>query len=82
LTTAVKNQILEDGLKIENLVGIGVDDGANVMVGVHNSFSSILKETVNELVVKCVCHSLYLAAEYSYKCLPRNLDFIIKECHN
>lgn len=81
LTTVFKNQILEDGLKFENLVGIGVD-GANVMVGIHNSFSSILKKTINELVVKCVCHSLHLAAEYSCKCLPRNLDFIVKECHN
>ncbi|KMQ84435.1 zinc finger mym-type protein [Lasius niger] len=52
LTTAFKNQILEDGLKIEKLIGIGVD-GANVMV-----------------------------AEYSCKCLPRNLDFIVKESHN
>lgn len=64
------------------MIGIGVD-GANVMIGIHNSFSFILKETINELiVVKCVCHSLHLAAEYSCKCLPRNLDFIIKECHN
>lgn len=82
LTTAFKNQLLEDGLKIENLIGIGID-GANVMIGKHHSFSSILKETNKELVVlKCVCHSLHLAAEYSCKCLPRNLDFIVKECHN
>lgn len=82
LTTTFKTQILEDGLKIENLIGIGVD-GANVMVDKHNFFFSILKETINELVVvKCICHSLHLAAEHSCKCLPRNLDFIVKECHN
>ncbi|XP_077279781.1 uncharacterized protein LOC143907119, partial [Temnothorax americanus] len=82
LISAFKNQILKDGLKMENLIGIGVD-GANVMIGKHHSFSSILKETNSELVVvKCVCHSLHLAAEYSCKCLPRNLDFIVKECHN
>jgi len=43
LTTVFKNQILEDGLKFENLVGIDGVDGANVMIGIHNSFSSILK---------------------------------------
>ncbi|KYN04692.1 hypothetical protein ALC62_04434 [Cyphomyrmex costatus] len=65
-----------------DLIGIGID-GANVMTGKHHSFSSILKETINELViVKCICHSLHLAAEYACKCLPRNLDFIIKESYN
>jgi len=38
------------------------------MIDKHHSFSSILKETINELIViKSICHSLYLAAEYAYK---------------
>lgn len=53
------------------------------MVGEHYSFSSKLKETVPHLiVVKCVSHSLHLAAENACKVLPTQLEFIVKECHN
>lgn len=79
LSAAIVNQIESDNLKLKNLIGIGVD-GANVMVGAHHSVSSFLKTTNKELVViKCVCHSLHLAAEHAFKVLPRNLDFIIRE---
>lgn len=77
-----KAQLTVDGLKTEKLLGIGVD-GANVMIGEHHSFSSMLKEENPEMIIiKCVCHSLHLAAEYAFKTLPRFLDFLIKECHN
>lgn len=82
LADVFKAQLTADGLDIYKLLGIGVD-GANVMVGEHHSFSSILKEGNPDLVtIKCVCHSLHLAAEYAFKTLPRFLDFLIKECHN
>ncbi|XP_022119940.2 uncharacterized protein LOC110996526 [Pieris rapae] len=82
LADVFKAQLTADGLNTDKLLGIGVD-GANVMVGEHHSFSSILKEGNPELVtIKCVCHSLHLAAEYAFKTLPRFLDFLIKECHN
>ncbi|CAH2004177.1 unnamed protein product [Acanthoscelides obtectus] len=82
ISAAVTKQLELDGLKLGNLIGIGVN-GANVMVGAHNSVASFLKAKNNELVIiKCVCHSLHLAAEYAFKLLPRHLDFIIKECHN
>lgn len=82
LSTAFKTQLMADGLSLDKLLGIGVD-GANVMVGEHHSFSSILKEQNPELVtIKCICHSLHLAAEYAFKTLPRFLDFLIKESHN
>lgn len=43
------NQLKADKLNIEHLVGIGVD-GANVMVGEHHSFSSLLSEKIPHLV--------------------------------
>ena len=34
-------------------------------------------------LLKCVCHSLQLAVSHATaKCLPRNLDFLIKETYN
>ena len=83
LAGTLQTQLTSDNLPLKNLIGIGVD-GANVMVGQHNSFSTILRATTNnELVtIKCVCHSLHLVAEHSFKLLPKHLDFLIKESHN
>lgn len=82
LTNTFRNQLRLDGLDINNLIGIGVD-GANVMVGEHHSFSSILREIVPHLItIKCVSHSLHLAAENACKVLPRHLEYIVRECHN
>ncbi|XP_063895636.1 LOW QUALITY PROTEIN: zinc finger protein 862-like [Helicoverpa armigera] len=81
LTDVFKAQLIADGLNPDKLLGIGVD-GANVMVGEHHSFSSILKESIPELItIKCVCHSLHLAAENAFKTLPRFLDFL-QRIHN
>ncbi|KAF6217385.1 hypothetical protein GE061_001740 [Apolygus lucorum] len=53
------------------------------MVGAHNSLSSLLLTEVPDLVlVRCVCHSLHLCAERACKELPRQLEFLIRECHN
>lgn len=74
LADVFKAQLNADGLNIEKLLGIGVD-GANVMVGEHRPFYSILKERNPELITtkyEYVCHSLHVAAEYAFKTLPRN----------
>ncbi|KOB71310.1 Uncharacterized protein OBRU01_13944 [Operophtera brumata] len=82
LTDAFKKQLAMDGLDIKKLIGIGVD-GANVMVGEHHSFRSILKESLPHLTtVKCVSHSLHLAAEHACKVLPSHLEYIVREVHN
>lgn len=76
------NQLKADKLNIEHLVGIGVD-GANVMVGEHHSFSSLLSEKIPHLVtVKCVSHSLHLVAEKACVELPMELEFLVKECYS
>lgn len=53
------------------------------MVGVHNSFSTLMKSVVPDLVVlKCICHSLHLCAENACKELPRQLEFFVREIYN
>lgn len=75
---AIVNQLKEDGIKIENMIGIGVD-GANVMSGKHNSVTAIFKKELPDLiVVKCVCHSLHLCAEKAAESLPRQLEFLVR----
>lgn len=82
LVNAFINQLKEDKLNIDHLIGIGVD-GANVMVGEHHSFSSLLSEKIPHLVtVKCVAHSLHLVAEKACMELPAELEFLVKECYS
>lgn len=70
----IKSQLETDGLKIENMVGIGVD-GASVMVGKYNSVTALFKQELNDLIViKCVSHSLHLCAEKAAETLPHNYN--------
>lgn len=79
---AIKIQLAADDLKIENMVGIGVD-GASVMVDQYNSVATLFKKDLGDLVVvKCVCHSLHLCAEKAAETLPRQLEFLVREAHN
>lgn len=58
-------------------------DGANVMVGAHHSFATLLKAVVPDIIiVKCVCHSLHLCAEYACRELPKCLEFLVREIHS
>ncbi|XP_018406164.1 PREDICTED: uncharacterized protein LOC108771317 [Cyphomyrmex costatus] len=82
MTTCFINQLNEDGLNIDKLVGIGVD-GANSMIGPHNSLSSrVLALVPHLIVVQCLCHSLHLAAENACSSLPRHIDYLIETSHS
>lgn len=82
ITAAILQQLKADNLKTDKLLGLGVD-GASVNVGVNHSVTTILRSINPDLVViKCICHSLHLAAEEACKVLPRHLDFMIRETHS
>ncbi|CAG4963162.1 unnamed protein product [Parnassius apollo] len=78
----IKNTLLEDSLRLEMLVGIGLD-GTNVMIGEHHSVAALLKRDLPDIIiVNCTCHSLHYCAEKSSESMPRQLEFLIRECHN
>lgn len=78
----ITKQLKKHGIKVQNMVGIGVDE-ASVMVGKHNSVIAILKRELPDLiVVKCVSHSLHLCAGKAVELLPRQLEFLVREAHN
>lgn len=78
----IKTSLREDSLRIEMLVGIGLD-GTNVMIGEHHSVAALLKRDLPDIIiVNCTCHSLHLCAEKASESLPRQLEFLIRECHN
>ncbi|XP_066981042.1 zinc finger protein 862-like [Macrobrachium rosenbergii] len=66
----------------ENLIGLAAD-GANVMMGKHNSLSSRLKEDIlTLLILKCVCHSFHLCASYACLTLPRSVEGLARDVYN
>ncbi|XP_064089215.1 uncharacterized protein LOC135203419 [Macrobrachium nipponense] len=57
-----------------NMIGFGAD-GANAMLGAHNSLSSHLKNDIKGLfIMKCICHTFALCAFYACLMLPRNIE--------
>lgn len=80
---ALINSVEKYGLNLQRLMAIGTDN-ASVMIGVNNGVYTKLKEKVPHLLlIRCVCHSIQLAVSHAAaECLPRNLDFMIKETYN
>jgi len=65
-------------IPITNLIGVA-SDGANVMVGKHNSFFAHLKNDLPNLVLmQCICHSAALVASKAAAKLPRSPEDLIR----
>ncbi|KAK3889045.1 hypothetical protein Pcinc_006921 [Petrolisthes cinctipes] len=78
----VKSCLQEDNLSIAKLIGIGTD-GASSMVGKNHSLFTLLKNDNPEItLVRCVCHSLHLAAAKACEVLPTILTFLVRETHS
>lgn len=65
-----------------NMVGFAAD-GANAMMGPHNSVASrLLIDTPNLYVLKCICHSFALCASYACTKLPREPEGLVRDVFN
>ncbi|XP_046805877.1 uncharacterized protein LOC124419648 [Lucilia cuprina] len=68
-----KECILKNNIPFENIIGLCCD-GAHVMVGRNNSFTSrLLKDNENIITVKCICHSAAIIANKACLMLPRTM---------
>lgn len=82
ISEVILDCLKNDGLELFRLIGIGTDN-ASVMVGQHHSVYKILKGYQENLIlVKCICHSLALAASYASQKLPSHLDYLIEQTHS
>ncbi|KAK3908822.1 Zinc finger protein 862 [Frankliniella fusca] len=83
LTGALKEYASNLGLNLkEHLVGLG-SDGANALIGRHNSVYSRLKEEIPQIqLIRCVCHSLHNAASEAAAEMPADLEFLVRETRN
>lgn len=83
ILNAIKSCLTKFNLNLNNMIGLGTDN-ASVMVGVNNGVYKLLKdENPYIILIKCVCHSLQLAASHAVsEKLPRHLDYLISETYN
>lgn len=65
-----------------NLIGFA-SDGANVMMGEHNSLVALLRKDIPNLYsMKCICHSFHLCASYACQKLPRYVEDLTRDIYN
>ena len=77
----MKTELAKHDVQIVHLVGFAADT-TNVIFGKNSVASRIKEENPNCLAIKCTCHSCALAFSHACALLPRNLEQVIKECHN
>jgi len=65
-----------------NLIGFA-SDGANVMVGTKNSFSSrLISDIPHIFLIKCICHSFHLCASNACTMLPSAVEELTRDIYN
>ncbi|XP_026293858.2 uncharacterized protein LOC113217962 [Frankliniella occidentalis] len=66
----------------ENFIGFA-SDGASVMLGVNSSVMTRLQERCPGIVImRCICHSLHLAAREAVKVLPKGLEDMARNIYS
>ena len=66
----------------KNIVGFAAD-GANVMMGDHNSMKSrLIEDCPGIFILKCICHSLHLCASEACKALPSRCEELARAIYN
>lgn len=66
----------------ENCIGFA-SDGANNMMGIHNSVRTRMVEAIHNLfVMKSVCHSFHLCASYACEQLPAEIEKFTRDVYN
>lgn len=83
IVAAILYVLKEYNLKIQDLCGLGTDNGS-VMVGARNGVFAELKEINPKIIlIPCVCHSLQLAVTTAAAAhLPNEIEFMISETYN
>lgn len=65
-----------------NMIGYA-SDGANNMMGSHNSLATKLRNDIpNLFIFKCICHSFHLCASYACMKLPRYVEDVARDVYN
>lgn len=78
----IKKVFSDNKIPMDNFIGFAAD-GANAMMGQHNSLSSrLVAENPHLFVLKCVCHSFHLCASYACLKLSREPETLIRDIYS
>ncbi|XP_042145529.1 uncharacterized protein LOC121835415, partial [Ixodes scapularis] len=79
LATAVEQCLNHKEIPMKNIIALACDN-ASVMVGEHNSLMTRLHANADRsfVTIRCICHSLHIAASKAAMKLPRNLEDLLK----
>lgn len=82
LYSEFKKRLSTYGIPIKNVIGMA-SDGASVMVGKNNSFSSrLLQDNSSATVIKCVCHISAIITTKACLVLPRAPEDLIRQIYS
>jgi len=79
LLNVVKSCFEEKEIPLNNIIAMAADN-ASVLVGKNNSLMTKLKEEADKsfFAIKCICHSLHIAASKASMNLPRNIEDFVR----
>lgn len=81
LHTKVKKFLEDIELPISNLVGLGTDGGSNLCGKNHSLFTLLSSNNSKLQLIRCVCHTLNLAASDAAKEFPAAVEFLCTEVY-
>lgn len=70
------------GLDLKDCFALATDGGSNLCGCNHSLYTLMKQDNKDLLLVKCVCHSLYLACSYAAAKLPSHIDYMLRETYN
>ncbi|KAG0436554.1 hypothetical protein HPB47_017886 [Ixodes persulcatus] len=79
LASAVEKCLSEKKVPLTNIIALACDN-ASVMVGERNSLMTRLREKADDsfITIRCICHSLHIAASKAALKLPRNVEDLLR----
>ena len=83
LFAAVESAFMEDGIPFDNLLGFA-SDGANAMLGRHNSVKTrLMEKQPNLFVIHCICHVAALCASHACSdAIPNEVEQLLRDTYN
>lgn len=82
ISNTLLSTLEENNIPLKNFIGISTDN-ASSMVGRHSGVSTLLKRKLPQIFhIGCVCHSINLINSSSLKCVPIEVENLLRNIFN
>ena len=69
-------------LPISNLIGLVTNGRSNFCGKIYSLYTLLKRDAPKFQLIKCVCHSLNLAATAAADAFPASIEFLLREIYN